>query len=692
MTNVGFDSIKLGVRPPVRIARPGTFPVLGMPGCTYTVGHDAVMDFDWQRMPDSVGVDIETAGFKGRKKYDIKSVQIASTTHCLVLDPRDPPQRALAYKILNSGRRLVLHNSPFDAPPLYLTGMIELDTCYLIDDTLIWARGADPSDKGGKELFRVLHRYLGIGDGKDALAAMLKPMRMSKAVWFENHDLNTPVYLAGAVVDTIGTARLAPIVRRAFYDRLTTGHRFGARAVSGDEAWRLVDREQVLNRPRVRRQCIGLLYDPDYLDKWRADNAVDVANMEKEIVAAGVKPTDSGSLVEALNKKDLLPKWYPRTKKTRKPSGDKKNLEKLGHPLVAAFLKHKNLDHLDKDYLSKVHDSADDNGRIHPGTGFLAAVTGRASIGGDAPLQQFSGASRGILLADDWEEARRTIEHPVLVDTGKGEMEAPPCTCTDPRGLGSNDWSQIEPVVMANVAGDTTALAFYEGGAKFYHALIAAAEQAGVSLAYKHSKIVLLAQMYGEAMRNVASKNNWSAGESQALVDAVWAALPGSKDLVHAWDKDLGKEGLLREITREHGMMMTISGRIIPVPLEPFRCWTCEGTGHVDPEDDESAVCHKCGGRGANMTRPVHKGVNYFIQGSAYDVLAEAEYAIWEAGLAESVYFSMHDELVFDARARHEIVKIMGTPPERLCMWAKRLDKPVLRTDFAHLGERWSNA
>jgi hypothetical protein len=54
------------------------------------------------------------------------------------------------------------------------------------------------------------------------------------------------------------------------------------------------------------------------------------------------------------------------------------------------------------------------------------------------------------------------------------------------------------------------------------------------------------------------------------------------------------------------------------------------------------------------------------------------------------VYLLMHDEIVCDAEAAHDIRKIMETPPERLVMMAGRT--PVLRTDMAHLGERWAAA
>jgi DNA polymerase-1 len=104
-----------------------------------------------------------------------------------------------------------------------------------------------------------------------------------------------------------------------------------------------------------------------------------------------------------------------------------------------------------------------------------------------------------------------------------------------------------------------------------------------------------------------------------------------------------------------------MSGRILPIPMASYR------------------------GQWGPMT---HKTVNYFIQGSQYDLLAEALIRIKEAGLGPAVYLAMHDELVVSKSAAHDIEQIMRTPPERLVWMAKRV--PILRTDRADLGERWA--
>jgi hypothetical protein len=83
-----------------------------------------------------------------------------------------------------------------------------------------------------------------------------------------------------------------------------------------------------------------------------------------------------------------------------------------------------------------------------------------------------------------------------------------------------------------------------------------------------------------------------------------------------------------------------------------------------------------------------HKTVNYFVQGSQYDLLAETLIRIKEAGLAKAIYIAMHDELVVSKSAAHDVQQIMRTPPERLIWMSGRV--PVLRTDIADLGERWA--
>ena len=685
-----FGVIKL-TRPPVRIAYGGTFPVAGMPGCSYTIGHDAVLSYDTSRLPSRVAVDIEGAGAKGRKKYDVKSIQIADEHHCLVLDPRDPAQFQLAYKILNSGRDLVFHGATFDVPVLHVIGLMELGACWKSWCTKVWASGTLPSDKGGRELFRMLAKYVGIGDGKDALAPMLKKLGKSKDAWFENTDLNTPTYLLGAVVDAIGTARLHDPIRRAFFAQLTEGHPFSKTGVTGDEAWRLVDREQITNQQQLRRQCKGYLIDFEYADEYRDTVGQEIEKLAREIEAEGVRPGHGASALAYLEKRGELPEGHPRTKPSKSfPDGqlktDADTLEEMNHPFIKVFQQHKKAEH-DAAYIDRAIEAADPGGRIHPGTNYLQAATGRSSVSGDAAFQQWTGPARQLILFDNWEEARHTIEHPVLVSDGKGGMEAPKCTCTTVKGGWSIDWSQIEPSLAAYVARDVAAIDFYEAGGKVYDYVGAA----GIDVSYKETKVILLGLLYGKGAKLLASELDCSVERAKELTGLVWQALPGTEALA-------GRDGKLATISKQYHMIFTLSGRIVPVPAGVWPCRICNGTGKVkdkfNPGELKTCWIKECQGKGKYFQVSTHKGVNYHVQGGAYDLLAEAQVGIKEAGLSDALYLTMHDEAVIDAEARYEIEKIMqnstSVAMDRLELLSGR--RPTFRTDGAHLGERWNKA
>ena len=101
-------------------------------------------------------------------------------------------------------------------------------------------------------------------------------------------------------------------------------------------------------------------------------------------------------------------------------------------------------------------------------------------------------------------------------------------------------------------------------------------------------------------------------------------------------------------------------------------------------------ACSTAGRTSRRTSVATHKAVNYFVQGSAYDGLAEALCEVEAQGLGDAVYLAMHDELVVSTDAADQVQKIMATPPERLCRMAGRV--PILRTDRADLGERWAAA
>lgn len=658
-------------REPARIAAQGRFTLPGLGA--FTIGRDALAEAlpDIKSTPGILTVDIETAGKEGRARYDTKAVTTGTTDEAWIFDPRDPYQFEMLRDVINGGTQLLMmHNSPFDSPALYLNGIMEMDAVKRVADTLLWARLAEPDEKTRKSLTDAANRYLGM-KLSDPLKDILKATGLSKSAWYANKDLDTPAYRIMAATDAILTARLVRPVKEAAFNRLTSGHPFSRNGVNGDEALTLMEREQIMNRLFLARTFRGFLVDPEYLDSYRADKEAELIKAEKVLEELGIRPGNSADLTSWLEREGLLPERYPRTAKTKQPSGSKDHLATLSHPVAKTFIYHKEQTHILRDYLDKTLDNADINGRIHPAANLLAAQTGRMSYSGDAPVHQFSGPARGIILADNHEEARRTRLHAVTDEYG----DALPCTCDHVKGLVSIDWSQIEPVITANIAGDLQAVKYYEDGNKFYNALV---EFGGIN--YKAAKVTLLAQLYGEGKDKLSADLRISMEETEQIIDQIWQVLPGTRKLV---DKAY-KGGKLQRIATDYKLIFTLSGRIVPIPAGWWPCWS------KHENQDEINACRRCNARGMSYSVAAHKGVNYFVQGSAYDLLAEGIVAADKAGYGDAIYLAMHDELVVDAEARHDIRRIMETPPERLIRLAKRT--PKLRTDMAHLGERWAAA
>lgn len=565
---------------------------------------------------DPVGVDIETFGL-GADGRRIKSVAIASTHRSVVLNPRIPEQKHLCRQFLGHVEQIVMHNSPFDFPNLYMNDLVTLECSRKVTDILVYARLAMPDVMTKKNLETLAKKFLGLSCD-DNIKQAFRRLGMRLQDGYRDMDIDTPMYLMGNAMDALVTARLVPFVRQAAYVRITSGHPFTDYGVTGDEAWRLVEREQRLNRMTLRRSCKGLLVDFEYLDKYRTDNQAARTETESLLISNGVSPGNGNSLTGVLEKRGELPSNYPRTPKTRKPSATALHLERLKHPLADAFIVAKQLEKNEKDYLQKCVDLADAHGRIHPTVNILAATTGRMSMG-DPPLHQFPDKSRGIILCDPGDS------------------------------LVSIDWSQIEPVTMANIAGDHDALEGYESGLTDFYAPVAAA--AGVTRG--QAKITLLAQLFGEGIGKLAHDLDKTVEEAQSIKALVFRSLPKTRRLIYK----------LKDIAEQYRKIFTISGRILDIPM----------------------------GRGFNGGPPTvatHKAINYTSQGGAYDLLAETGIGIIEAGLEDAVYLFMHDECVVSKESAHDVRRIMETPPERLCFVAKRT--PKLRTDMTELGERWA--
>jgi DNA polymerase-1 len=600
--------------PPVTPAAEGTFDA--GPGVKYTVGREHVTEalVGMMRRDRRFACDIETFGL-GTDALRIKCVTLAHTDHAVVLDPRDPMQAHVLRKAFDHATELVMHNSTYDAPVLVRTGLMDPENIAKVVDTLIFARLADPDERSRKSLDVCAEKMLG-AKGQNLIVQVFRSQGMTKKQGFYEFDIDRWEYLLGAVTDGLVTAALRPVVEAAALRQLTTDHPFSKWGVTGDEAHRLVWREQRINRMMLRRACKGLRVDFEFLDKYREANAITVREAEEALTEAGIRPGVGTDLAAVLEAAGAMPDDHPRTAKTGQYQMTAKLVEQIGHPLAKQFIEHKRILKIQNDYLVKIQDLADAEGRIHPTTSMLAAVTGRSSMS-DPPLQQFPQPARGIILADEG-------------DT-----------------LTSIDWSQIEPVVISNIAGELGAVEHYESGGDFYDGVAAMA--GGISRT--SAKVTLLAQLYGEGIKKLAADLGMSVDDARELKNQIFGSLPRVRDMAQR----------MRNISTEHKKVFTLSGRIIPIPMG---LW-----------DGEWSI-------------QSHKGTNFLVQGSAYDVLAEALIAIEDAGLGDAVYLSIHDELVTSSCAAHDVQKIMETPPARLCEISGRV--PILRTDRAELGERWS--
>lgn len=596
-------------------------------------GHTSVSDLldheAWQHIAQSpVAIDIEAAGL-GADAFDIRCVTAAwwtptaaqsiSTVTGVLLDPRDPQQANYIRRILEEAPTLVFHNATYDVPPLYQHGLITLDQIHKIVDTLVMARMAYTLKETDKSLEALATRddliALIPGGGSMSLAFKAHGYSRAEQGW-AGMDIDQLPYRLGAMTDTVATLRLM----QPLYDKCVhwlTSSPFEGSTVprTPADAHYLIDREQTVNRAMMRRSAIGLRVDRDYLHTYQEQT-----QQEREASAALLSDTlgeasvgNGAHVVEYLDKQGLLPPAYPRTP-TGKLKADKEAFASLpDHPLIQAHRAVADTDHI-LDYLSKVDAMASITGRVHPQVGVLgASATGRMAYR-IPEFQQFPALARPIVV---WDE---------------------------PEGAMSLDWSSIEPVTMANCAGDHDFLHGFntDPTTDLYDPIVK-----GEGIERKLAKKVMLATMYGQGVRRLAAELGISEDEARTAKKRVFAPMPATLSFM----ENIQRTG------SDYGVIMTADGRIQSIPK--------------DPADKYMG----------------YKAVNYFCQGSAYSVLSEVVASCYRAGISDHIYLAMHDELVVDASVADQVRHMMITPPEWLVEFAGRA--PVLRTDANPLPDHW---
>ncbi|QHB37793.1 DNA polymerase I [Mycobacterium phage Imvubu] len=617
----GHAVADLNVRAPRVPSRRWFDPVLGANLNTGAKALEAVERFQRaDRRTITIAADIETPGLE--RSFEINCLTAAwdwpdgSGTEAILLDPaRDETQHDAARSLLSLARAIVFHNAAFDTPPLYHAALLTDADIARIIDTVVIARFAlpEPPPYGqGKKLEQLATKFLGWTDSKGGMERAFKAAGYkTNADGFEGMDIDAPIYRFGAMADTVATLRLEPVVREMAV-AWTLDHPFVntvAAASTRGEAEAKLGEQETVHRVMLRRSAVGLNVDRDYLTRYQEEVDVERNLAIAELAVHGLEGgTGKGAaLVKYLDARGELPQPWPRTPKgaLRATKADLDALAEV-NSLAGAQRKLATIEKV-MGYLEKVERQSAVTGRCHPQVAVLgASATGRMSYG-SPELQQF-------------------------------KAEARPIICDDGQGLTSIDWSQIEPVTMANMAGDTAFLAPYEAGQDLYGPIM---RSCGCDR--DTAKVVLLSTMYGSGIAKLAA----TIGHTEESAAQIRRQMFEAMKRCEAW------MARVQEVAYMHGRTITVGGRILPV--------------------DEGGV---------------FKSVNYTIQGSAYDVLAHTITEMERQGLANHLQLAMHDEVVVDTEVAEEVQQIMLTPPPFLVEWSRRT--PVLRTDRADMGSHWA--
>jgi DNA polymerase-1 len=486
-------------------------------------GDDAAKEIEHMPADLPVAIDIETPGLD--RSFTINCVTAAwdhhGQTHSALLDPARARghDRLVGEMNLRAGK-IILHNAPFDIPPLYHAELLNAAIINKITDTLLLARMALADVMIPKSLTALATRLLRWTDSKGGMERAFKAAGYkTNQAGYEGMDIGSPIYRYGAMADTVATLRLEPILRQMAVD-WSLDHPFVDHgATSPEQAAALIATQETVHRVMLRRSAVGINVDRDYLARYRDEVATEQIQAVAELAVHGLEGGSGkgAALVKYLDSRGELPSSWPRTPKGALSSA-RAHLEALAHPLALAQRKLADIDKI-LGYLTKVDRQAAVTGRCHPQVGTLgASATGRMSYA--APeLQQFPAAARPVL-------------------------------CDDGQGLTSIDWSQIEPVTMALMARDEAFLIPFEQGADLYEPIM---RSCGIDRPM--AKVVLLATMYGQGTPKLAA----SIGHTEESAAQIKRQMFEAMKRCERWMFKV------QDIAAQHGRIVTAGGRILPV-------------------------------------------------------------------------------------------------------------------------------
>lgn len=575
-----------------------------------------------------VAMDIETNGL-GADSFTVKCVTAAwhdadGAVVSILLDPRDYTQRAAVARLADKAAALVFHNAPFDLPPMVHHGMISVDMIDKVTDTAVLARMAYPDTMVKKSLASLAH-LAGYPDDGDTMALAFKAAGYRTAgEGWKSMDVDSFVYRYGAMADTVVTLRVAPVLWDAAVAQLTRTD-YPDVDHGGDRPRRILDAAQAEALVR-REQTVNRVM----MRRSARGLAVDLDYLQsyraehEETLAQHAAVLADAGIDPDAGNVGFLMVSHLAQEGLLPTDWPTTSTGKLSATRG-------DLKALEDHPLVQAQQALTETRKV---LGYLDKVAAQAAVTGRIhPQVGILGASATGRMAYSWPELQQfpADARPIIVaDDGDAWV--------------SLDWKAIEPVVAALMARDEEFLDPFEKGADLYDPLTQAA-----GIDRKVAKTVLLGLMYGMGMAKLAATLGVSEDEALRIQRGVVKAMkPTAQFLL-----------LARDTADRCRLATTGAGRMLDVPVDLK-------TGRVMSS----------------------KASNYIVQGTAYDVLADAIVRCEAAGLGDFIHLALHDELVVSAQAADAIMEIMSTPPEWLADWADRT--PTIRVDRNELGRNWA--
>jgi DNA polymerase-1 len=549
-----------------------------------------------------IGFDTETTGLDiyspGHRLRTAQFGSLALGEAWVLPVERGPLYADAARRVLFKHRAFSAHNSPYDGQVVDRHLGVPLEVLMpKVRDPRIHAHLLDPRAKSegglGLRLKDLAAVYVDstAPDTEDGLVAVFRSLGLTKDVGFARVPMDNEVYLGYAGLDTL----LVDGLDERLWEAIA--------GIPGQTG--LSEFEHAIALILAVMQRRGMLLDVDYTtglvdglrrdgDQWREvarglglDSVGSPAKVAAKLLGMGERLTERTDSGAYKVDRAVLLSLADLDMRWKRIGAREPN------PVAEAVLRAKRADKWRVTYAEAMLTARDANDRIHPSLGGLMARTARMSVS-NPPLQQ--------LPSGDW-----TIRRAFIADPGQL--------------MGGIDFQAVEMRVLAalaNVKAMKQAIAEGRDLHSFTVAMIRGMDPAEVERLVaagdpaltkdrKMFKGVGFGKVYGGGAKTLARQTG-------APLDAVQLAT-AAYDSVYPEIRRYSK-AIQREAQFGKREVITPTGRHLPM------------------DRDRS-----------------YAGLNYMIQSTARDLLAQALVNVWEAGLLDHVLLPIHDELIVQAPA-----------------------------------------